>query len=118
LIVVAGACLTVAVAFLAFTNPGRILYASIAAPYPEAWLRVKRGMTSEEARMVAGAPWADGRGLKVVDRWQLTRNGVELHLHVYFKGENDGTAVIDRVVRFKHLLLPGGANFDTHADPP
>ncbi len=75
-------------------------------------------MTSDEARNVAGKPSADGRGLKGVDRWQMTRNGVELHLHVYVEGGDEGHAIIRRVTRFKHLLLPGGPNFDTHAEPP
>lgn len=75
-------------------------------------------MTSDEVRNIAGVPSSDGRGLKSLDRWEITRNGVELHLDVHHNGDTDGSAVISRVVRFKHLLLSGAPDFDKHVDPP
>ncbi len=112
--IVATSMIVVAIA-LSFTNYGRTTYSSIAAPYPNEWLRIKPGMISDDARKLLGEPWADGRDLKSLDRWRRNRIGIELHLDIWFDRENNGSAVIARVVRWKHFL---GDDFDEHADPP
>jgi len=97
------------------TDVGRRSYSSAVADYPESWLQVEPGMTSDEARKLVGAPWADGRHLKVVDRWRVIENGVELHMDLWFGGQNHGDSPIVRVSRWKRFL---GLESEKHADPP
>jgi hypothetical protein len=94
---------------------GRSSYASLAAKYPDSWLKVKPGMTSDEARRLIGQPWADGRDLKVVDRWRQTQNGVELHIDLWFENENNEFAPVKGVYRWKRFL---GADSEIVSDPP
>ena len=96
--------LLAAVIVIALPIRGRSIYASIAAPYPDSWLKVRPGMTSDEARRLLGPPWADGRDLKVVDRWRQTQNGVEMHLDLWYENENKGDAPILRVSRWKSFF--------------
>ena len=109
------ACLMVTVAVTVFTDSGRMAYSSSAAPYPEAWLQVKPGMTSDELRQLIGKPWADNRELKVLDRWLIHQNGIELHLDAWIENPNSADSRVERVVRWKQLL---GAKFDNYVNPP
>ena len=106
------ACLVTAAIILII---GRALYPALAAVYPDTWLQVKPGMISDRARQLLGKPWADGRDLKVVDRWRQTQNGVEMHLDLWFDDRNNGTSTIIHVARWKTFL---GADTDKHMDPP
>lgn len=45
--------------------------------YPDSWATIRPGMTSTEARAILGEPTADGRHLKSLDRWSITRKGVK-----------------------------------------
>lgn len=112
---ITAACLIIAVAISAFSDFGRVIYSSVAAPYPESWLQVKPGMTSDDVRTLIGKPWTDNRELKVLDRWLIRQNGVELHLDAWFENPNNGNSPITRVVRWKRL---SGVDFDKHVDPP
>lgn len=94
---------------------GELSYSSVAASYPEAWHEVKPGMTSDDVRRLIGTPWADNRELKVLDRWLIHENGVELHLDAWIENPNVANSRVERVVRWKQLL---GAKFDWYIDPP
>ncbi len=72
-------------------------------------------MISDHARELIGEPWADGRDLKIVDRWLLAQNGVELHLDLWFENENNGNARVKRVARWKRFL---GSDTDINVNPP
>ncbi len=102
----------------AFTRPGNKVYGAIVAPYPGSWLGVRPGMTSDEARILVGAPTFDGDQLKAVDRWIVEGNGVELNLDLWFSVEGRGDAKIERVGLFKHLRVPGSGRFDERTNPP
>ena len=115
IMLISAACLIVVTAALAFTDFGRRSYSSVAAPYPEAWLQVKQGMISDDVRRLIGTPWADNRGLKILDRWLIRQNGVELHLDAWFENSNEGNSPVTTVVRWKRF---SGADFDKHVDPP
>lgn len=115
IMVITAACLIVVAAASAFTDFGRMSYSSVAAPYPEAWLHVKPGMISEDVRRLIGKPWADNRELKILDRWLIRQNGVELHLDAWFENQNNGNSPVTMVVRWKRF---SGADFDKHVDPP
>jgi len=52
--------------------------------YPSSWLKIGKGMTSEEVRKRIGQPQADGDELKQLDRWYFTENGVVYHIDLYF----------------------------------
>lgn len=118
ILIALSSCFAAATAFMAFTNPGRIFYASLAAPYPEAWLRISPGMISKDVWGLLGPPWANGRQLKSVDRWKVTQNGVELHLDIDFMPESAEDAAVSRVLRWKQILIPGSSHFDKHVEPP
>lgn len=105
----------VAIWFVGFSDSGRRLYASLAAEFPTAWSTIQPGMTSEQARTILGPPWADGRDLKIVDRWRIVRHGVELHLDVYFERENYADTPIERVVRWKQFMAYQSENY---VNPP
>ena len=116
---VAVPCIIVAAAAFALIDNGRTSYPAVAAPYPKTWLQVRPGMISDDARKLIGEPWADGRDLKILDRWRTSHNGVELHLDVWFENpkekENDHRSVITGVVRWKRFL---GREYEVHSDPP
>jgi len=105
-------CLITAIIAVMF---GRSLYPSMVADYPESWLKIVPGMTSDDARKLIGKPLADGRDLKVVDRWQHAQNGVELHLDLWFDNDNNGAAAIKRVARWKRFM---GLNSEMNVKPP
>ena len=105
----------ISVAAVVFTDIGRRSYSSAAADFPESWLLIEPGMTSEEARRLVGEPWADGRDLKIVDRWRVIENGVELHMDLWFDGQNYGDSPIVRVSRWKRFM---GLDSEEHVDPP
>jgi hypothetical protein len=107
--------LLAAVMVIALPILGWSIYASIAAQHPGSWLKVRPGMTSDEARRLLGPPWADGRDLKIVDRWRQTQNGVEMHLDLWFENENKGDTPIARANRWKHFF---GENSEEAANPP
>ncbi|MFN7562955.1 MAG: hypothetical protein ACK5TH_14330 [Prosthecobacter sp.] len=109
------ACLIVAVAATVFTDSGHLAYSSAAAPYPETWLQVKPGMTSDDVRRLIGNPQADNRELKPLDRWLIQQNGIELHLDAWIENPNSADSRVERVVRWKQLL---GAKFDNYVNPP
>ena len=69
---------------IAFGERGCAFYVSRMAPYPDGWLRVKPGMSTTEARERAGEPWADGKHVKILDRWRDNVWGVELHMDIWF----------------------------------
>ena len=100
---------------LLFTDIGREGYSSVAAEFPESWHQIKPGMTSDEARGLAGDPWADGRSLKVVDRWRVIENGIELHMDLWFENQNEGNSHITRVSRWKRFM---GLDSEKYVDPP
>jgi hypothetical protein len=70
--------------------------------YPESWGTIQPGMTSKEARTILGEPTADGRHLKSLDRWIFTRNGVSMHLDLWFDdaGEHKTIKLVSRHKRF------------------
>lgn len=70
--------------------------------YPESWGSIRPAMTSDEARTILGEPTADGRHLKSLDRWIITRNGVSMHLDLWFDDAGEH-ATIARVGRHKRL---------------
>ena len=105
----------IAVAALTFHDYWSAAYASVAAEYPQEWVVIKPGMVSKDARRLAGEPWADGRDLKIVDRWRRVKNGVEMHMDLWFEGQNDDNSVIVRVGRWKHFM---GIDTEQHIDPP
>ena len=86
------------------TDHGRAAYSSISTDYPKEWSDVRPGMTSEEARKILGNPWADGRGLKTVDRWRIKEAGVELHLDLGFDTQNEPNSIVSRVSRWKYFM--------------
>ncbi|HYF37498.1 MAG TPA: hypothetical protein VD994_19510 [Prosthecobacter sp.] len=112
--IIVGACILIGTAAIVFTEFGHVTYSSIAAPYPEAWLKVKPGMTSDELRQLIGQPSADGRELKLLDRWKIQQNGVELHLDAWIENPNSASSQVERVIRWKQFLA---AKFGQHADP-
>jgi hypothetical protein len=59
-------------------------------------------MTSTEARAILGEPTADGRHLKSLDRWSITRKGVTMHLDLWFADADEHTTIA-RVSRHKRL---------------
>lgn len=86
--------------------------------YPESWGSIRPGMTSNEARTILGEPTADGRHLKSLDRWIITRNSVSMHLDLWFDdaGEHVTIARVSRHKRFwgretekSVILLPNAA---------
>lgn len=86
-------------------------YADRFAPYPKEWFQVKPGMTSGQARKLLGEPWADGRGLKPLDRWFIMQNCVELRLDLWFLGSensgwNDENAIVTDVHIWRKASLP------------
>ena len=115
IMLIIAACLIAAVAATVFTDSGRLAYSSVAAPYPETWLQVKPGMTSDDVRRLIGKPWADNRELKPLDRWLIQQNSIELHLDAWIENPNSADSRVERVVRWKQLL---GAKFDNYVDPP
>ena len=116
IMLIATACTLIVVAAAAvFTQFGRTSYSSVAAPYPEAWLEVKPGMISDDVRRLIGEPWADNRELKILDRWLIQRNGVELHLDAWIESPNLASSRVERVVRWKRFT---GTEFDRHVEPP
>ena len=105
----------IAVAALFLTDIGRKSYSAIAADFPEPWLQVEPGMTSDDARKLVGEPWADGRDLKIVDRWRVVENGVELQMDIWFEDRNSGDSKIARLSRSKRFM---GLDREVYADPP
>lgn len=85
--------------------------------FPDSWATIRPGMTSSEARAVLGEPTADGRHLKSLDRWVITRKGVKMHLDLWFDdaGEHATIARVSRHKRFwgrdteKSVILPPAA---------
>jgi len=61
-------------------------------------------MISDEVRKIIGEPWADGRDLKMIDRWKIRQNGADLHMDVYFYRQNNAESIIVKVVRWKKFL--------------
>ena len=104
----------IAAVVILFTDIGRKRYSSIAADFPESWNEIKPGMISNDARKLVGEPWADGRDLKVVDRWHLTENGVKLHMDLWFE-QNGVNAPILRVIRWKRFM---GVDTEMRVEPP
>ena len=70
--------------------------------YPDSWATIRHGMTSTEARAILGEPMADGRQLKSLDRWSITRKGVTMHLELWFDDAGEHTTIA-RVSRHKRL---------------
>jgi hypothetical protein len=97
------------------SGAGRRAYCAAAAEFPESWLLIKPGMTSDEARRLVGEPSADGRDLKIVDRWFRIENGVEVRMDLWFDNTDKRDAPIFRVVRWKHFM---GRDAEVDADPP
>jgi len=93
----------------------RTIYPKIVAPMPDSWAIVRPGMTSNQARGILGEPWADGRELKIVDRWRFHRGGVTAHLDLWYDDENTAESEISRVVRWWRF---GGSNVGEEIDPP
>jgi hypothetical protein len=86
-----------------------------ATEYPESWRMIQPGMISHEARELLGEPYTDGRGLKLLDRWQQTHHGVQMHLDLWFDEGSEKDAAVTRVVMWKQIL---GQDADLHVDPP
>jgi len=105
----------VIVGTLALSGAGQRIYASLAAEYPESWMKIQPGITSHEARQILGEPYADGRGLKSLDRWEYSVRGVEVHLDLWFDEESSDKAIVTRVVLWKHFL---GVDASKSVDPP
>ena len=70
--------------------------------YPDSWATIRPGMTSTEARAILGEPTADGRHLKSLDRWSITRKGATMHLEHWFADAGEHTTIA-RVSRHKRL---------------
>ena len=100
---------------LGLSGIGQHVYTSTNVDYPNSWLEIEPGMASDEARQLLGEPHADGRGLKSLDRRQQTNKGVEMHLDLWFEGESHESAIVKRVVRWKHFL---GMDVEKHTEPP
>lgn len=100
------------------SGAGRKFYYSRVVRYPEAWLKMKPGMTSREAWALLGPPHSDAhrQHLKMLDRWEITTAGVEMHLDLYFgsePGQSLEDAKVERVIGWKHLLGVPDGNFDS-----
>lgn len=101
------------------TGVARKFYSSRVAGYPVAWTKVKPGMTSREAWALLGPPHsaAHRQDLKPLDRWELTKAGVEMHLDLYFSGEGED-AHIATIAAWKHALGVSEDKFDDFTIPP
>lgn len=104
--------MVILVLLVPFTRFGMSTYAALAAPYPESWVTLRLGMTTDEIRQIVGSPTADGRGLKGMDVWETHRLGVKLRLEIFHGGDTDGTSMVQRMMRSKQLALPGAPRFD------
>lgn len=109
------ACLVGAGSLFCKTDFARRWYIASFADFPENWEKIKPGMVSRDARSLLGKPEADGRGLKVVDRWRQNKGGVEMHLDLWFDEGSHEDGIISRVVTWKRAF---GRDFDKTVDPP
>ena len=72
-----------------FTGYFRLLYLENVAAYPDEWESIAAGMPAAEVRKIAGVPFADGRGLKTVDRWEASVHGVKLYMNVTYSNQHN-----------------------------
>ena len=87
------------------TDTGAAIYANLRSSYPDSWLLLEPGLSSYEIRKRIGEPQADGRGLKLIDRWVRMENGIELHLDIFFSPPNeDEDAEAQQILIWKRAL--------------
>ena len=74
------------------------------ANYPTGWMAVKPALPASHVGTLMGAPWADGDGLKSLDRYRTSVNGVTMHMDVWYERDQRGEIPVSKVVAWREYL--------------
>ena len=86
-----------AIIFILFTKTGEKAYTDLLAPYPESWLKIKCGMTADEAKKIIDTPYINNEGLKNIDRIYCRKNMVGLYMDIWYDSCERGNERIKRI---------------------
>ena len=72
--------------------------------YPTDWMAVQPGLPASHVSKLMGTPWADGDGLKSLDRYRTTISGVTMHMDVWYEFDQRDNVPVSRVGAWREYL--------------